>query len=293
MIVDRGYRDATEMLARLGITWHMPALLPRGQSQLTTEEANNSRIVTKTRWIVEARNGHIKSIFKFLDQTIQIIHLPNLGDFYRIAGAIINKYHPMIHMEGATVDLARNMLDRAKNDVNGLKNRVEREQLATRNAQRWVRLNAARIPDFPVLTLHFLRSLTIGVFQVNLAPSYIQDKMRQEEGDYFDLEMLRDVDQIPQPGLLRMRIRSRYRNQKTHQLWISYRPINGEGDGADPEEDQPIDGYYCTCYSGARTVGTCAHVTSVLWFLGYARHEENVRYPSDILIETIGDAGNR
>lgn len=65
LIVDRGYRDATELLARLGIIWKMPTLLQQGRNQLTTEEANDSRLVTKTRWIVEARNGHIKSIFKF------------------------------------------------------------------------------------------------------------------------------------------------------------------------------------------------------------------------------------
>lgn len=94
VVVDRGYRDATDLLQHLGISWKMPALLTPGQRQHSTEEANETRLITKTRWLVEARNGHIKSIFKFLDGTIPLQHVLNLRDFYRIAGAIINKYHP-------------------------------------------------------------------------------------------------------------------------------------------------------------------------------------------------------
>lgn len=55
-----------------------------------------TRLVTKTRWIVEMRNGHIKSIFKFLDGVVHMYHLEHLGDLYNIAGAIINKYHPLV-----------------------------------------------------------------------------------------------------------------------------------------------------------------------------------------------------
>lgn len=35
-----------------------------------------------------------------------------------------------------------------------------------------------------------------------------------------------------------------------------------------------------TCKSGARILGTCAHVTTILWFLGCARYEQNIRYQS-------------
>lgn len=134
MIVDRGYRDATEILARLGIHWKMPALLEPGQSHLLTDEANDSRIVTRTRWIIEARNGHFKSVFKFLQQTISITHLSNLGDFYRIA--IINRYRTPIQMEDANIELARHLQEKAK-EVNVVQALVEIENLKTRNAQRW------------------------------------------------------------------------------------------------------------------------------------------------------------
>ena len=82
VIVDRGYRNATNLLAHLGITWKMPALLQLHQRQLTTEDVNESRLVTKSRWIVEARNGHIKSIFTLFLQIVQIQHVLNLGQFH-------------------------------------------------------------------------------------------------------------------------------------------------------------------------------------------------------------------
>lgn len=171
IIVDRGYRDATDLLARLGIHWRMPALLEQGQSQLSTEAANDSRLITKARWIVEARNGHIKSIFKFLQNTMITPHLSNLGDFYRIAGAIINRYRPTIRMKKANGELTRELLERARH-VDVVEALVEVENLHTRNAQRWVRLNAQHVPDFRILDLHFLRDLTVGIYQIHLAPSY-------------------------------------------------------------------------------------------------------------------------
>ncbi|CAF4545500.1 unnamed protein product [Rotaria sp. Silwood2] len=37
------------------------------------------------------------------------------------------------------------------------------------------------------------------------------------------------------------------------------------------EHQQPIQGWYCTCASGAREVGMCSHVTALLWHLGVER----------------------
>lgn len=99
-ILDRGYRDTQPLLRELGIEYKMPAFLGRKQKQLFTEKANESRLITKTRWIVESRNGHIKSMFKFFDHVVIMPHFHHLGEFYNIAGALINRYHPLILMEG-------------------------------------------------------------------------------------------------------------------------------------------------------------------------------------------------
>ena len=120
----------------------MPALLQQSQKQLSTEDAS---IVTKNR------NGHLRLIFKFFAQTINIQHAVNLNKYYRIAGAILNKYHPVIHMEGSTAEKARTILLRFQ-APNVVQERVEREHLTRRNGQ-WRRLNHQDIQDFPILDL--------------------------------------------------------------------------------------------------------------------------------------------
>jgi len=57
------------------------------------------------------------------------------------------------------------------------------------------------------------------------------------------------------------KIQSRHVSSRSHKLWIEY-------------DDAMVNGWYCQCRSGARVVGTCAHVASVVWFLGCARHRD-------------------
>lgn len=92
VIVDRGYRDAVEMLQDFGIIVKIPPNIAPGKRQFSTEEANKTRTITKTRWVVESRNGHFRTMFKFLESTQQIQVLPHIGQFYRISRAIINRY---------------------------------------------------------------------------------------------------------------------------------------------------------------------------------------------------------
>ncbi|KAM0727894.1 hypothetical protein ACS0PU_005363 [Formica fusca] len=284
LILDRGYRDVQPLLQELGIDNRMPAFLMPNQKQLSTEESNESRLVTKTRWIIEARNGHIKTIFKFIDHTIIVPHLHHLGEFYNIAGAIINAYHPLIQMEGANAELAQELLNRSK-EVNIVQARVEVERMCTRNAQ-WIHLQNGQLHDFPRLSLESLRDLTVGTFQVNLAPSYIQDKMQRDGQEEFQLDSL-----LGEPELIRVRIFSRFRRATKHQIFIAYNNDVTDDDELDIRD--VILGHYCTCRSGARTLGTCAHIASVLWYLGYARHQPDIRYPSSSLLDTVLDAAHR
>lgn len=289
-IVDRGYSDVLPLLENIGINYKMPSRLERGERQLNTEEANDSRLITKTRWIVEARNGHIKSVFNFFEKIIPMHHAINIGDFYRIAGAILNKYREPILMEGANAELAQIMLEKSQTP-NVLQARVEIDNLHTRNA-RWVHLIENHIPLFPRLNLDYLKELTVGIYQVNLAPAYVQDKLQREDSERFEYDELGN-----EPGLIRVRIYSRFRNATKYQLWIAYHidddVIQQANEQDLVEDNEPILGYYCTCKTGARTLGSCAHVASVLWFLGYARHQPRVKYPSTAMLANIIDAGHR
>jgi hypothetical protein len=94
VIVDRGYRDSLTLLDEIGVKHWMPPLLNKKVKQFTADEANKSRLITKTRWIVEARNGHIKSKYKFFRSTVPMAHLTTIGDFFRICCALLNAFSP-------------------------------------------------------------------------------------------------------------------------------------------------------------------------------------------------------
>jgi len=87
-------------------------------------------------------------------------------------------------------------------------------------------------------------------------------------------------------GFMRVRIFSRFRNSLKHQLWISF---DEEYQGGE-ETGDPILGHYCTCKSGARTIGACAHVTAIFWYLEFARHQVNQRYPPTRLLNSVLNA---
>lgn len=54
-IIDRGNRDVLRFLLKnLGIDYKMSALLEQEERQLETAYVNDSRLITKSRWIVEA-----------------------------------------------------------------------------------------------------------------------------------------------------------------------------------------------------------------------------------------------
>lgn len=162
--------------------------------------------------------------------------------------------------------------------------RVEAENLHRRRIADWVRLDHEQVMDFPILTLEYLKDLTVGVYQLELASSYIQDYLNREH-DIFQVDR-HAID----PGFVRFRLHSRFRNAVVHHQWIAYIPSD---DDDNDDNENPIIGYYCTCKSGARTLGTCCHITSILWYLGHARHQHNIKYPSISLLYQILDAADR
>lgn len=93
-VFDRGFRDCEDNVKNLGYEFRAPEFVQRNHptQQLTTEQANRSRLVTKTRYVVEARNGHLKTIFPVFARQWSTVLLAHLGEDLRIAAAVINKY---------------------------------------------------------------------------------------------------------------------------------------------------------------------------------------------------------
>ena len=57
--------------------------------QLNTQEANETRLVTKNRYVVESVNGELKK-WRWLAEVIPNKMLPFVGDFIRIIGSVLN-----------------------------------------------------------------------------------------------------------------------------------------------------------------------------------------------------------
>lgn len=113
-----------------------------------------------------------------------------------------------------------------------------------------------------------LRSITCGVYQLRLSPSYAQEHV---EGDC-SIQVHRE-----EPGLLRVKLQSRHVSSRSYLLWIQY-------------DEGEVKAWYCKCRAGARVVGMCSHVAAILWYLGYARHQRDKKLGVQDWGEFVDDA---
>ena len=86
---------------------------------------------------------------------------------------------------------------------------------------------------------------------------------------------------IGDPMLIRGRKQSRDRSSARYFIYILIDKLilaDEEKDGVDG-----VSGYCCSCPNGLRTVGCCANVATVLWFLGFGRHHSEIPIPAAFL----------
>ena len=90
-LLDRGFRDCLkEFEEKYKLFTKMPSLMARDEKQLDSKSANQTRFVTKCRWVVEVVNSFLRT-FKALKQ-VPNKSLPHVFQDFKIAGALINKF---------------------------------------------------------------------------------------------------------------------------------------------------------------------------------------------------------
>ncbi|XP_052247599.1 uncharacterized protein LOC127855818 isoform X1 [Dreissena polymorpha] len=251
-VVDRGFRDALPLLKDLGINAEMPAIMQKGEKQLTTGEANASRLVTKIRWVVESANARIKR-FKYLDHVMPNSQLPFIGDFVRIVCAISNKYFPPLSSPDQVEQdelIAQKMLQQNEKE-NELKMLVEEKGLA-RKKTIWRPIEDCEVQGFPRLSDEQLSELTLGVYQLRLSSSYMQEHTTGN----CDIKV-----HVHEQSLISAKLQSRYTSSRRYMLWIRH------------SEDM-VESWYCQCKTGSRVVGMCSHIAAVVWFLSAGRYQQ-------------------
>ena len=267
-ILDRGFRDALKLLKeKFKLETMMPSLLPQNQKQFTTNEANESRLCTKLRWVVESDNGLLKGRFRVLDHRVENKSLPHFLEDIRIAGALVNKYSKrLLSDNGNALEMARNMLQN-KNKENELRDLVEEKRLHRKSQFVEIACNETEFDDFPKLSIDCMQSeITYGSYQLSQSLSYLSEQF-SKNGSYL---ILGNKHKLTQDGskIISTKIQSRHSSAKQYRVYIRYLPISK----TTTERPDHIKGWYCECKNGARTLGCCCHIAALLYYLAYARH---------------------
>ena len=106
-------------------------------------------------------------------------------------------------MENSTVDMARQMLLR-RHRRNNLQDIIVCNRLQYKCAQ-WIRLSNGQVPRFPRLSIEYLKDLTLGIYQINLGYSYIQDKLQRDNVEEIQIDEHFDMNNV-----IRLQIYSRF-----------------------------------------------------------------------------------
>ncbi|XP_057329865.1 uncharacterized protein LOC130670476 [Microplitis mediator] len=244
IVVDRGFRDVIVYLEELGFKVLMPAL--KGKlNQLTTDESNESRFVTKIRWVVEA------------------VHV----FFCRIACFLHNEYGTRLDSD---LDLREQLIaamNSKKDQDNTLASEVETNRWARRKVP-FATITSDILTDFPELTKQELKILFTGSYQMSQAVSYLAEMM--DENGTIILYYLKIT-----PNILKFQVRSRHINSKTYYCFVEYQPDKNNISG--------ITRYCCNCANGRRTVGCCSHIAAIIYHLSHARYLAQIVKPAEIL----------
>ncbi|CAF1529916.1 unnamed protein product [Adineta steineri] len=255
---DRGFRDVDDER----FTVLIPFSLNKGQIQLPTRSANTTRKIAKLRNSIERGFGRLKQ-WKIINAVIDTNLISKFGSLLRILGAIDNKYFQPLSM-------ATN-IDRQK--INYIKHREAVPNiLENLPKNQWIKKQLDEITDLiPKLTLDIIRNYALGEYALKLAIPYLQHasslSIKTHKSKQYE-------------GILKIEgITSRFSkciSPKHHKVFIQFNNSNQPKQSTRTYDDNSNDGLsinikninsYCTCKSGARTVGTCAHVIAVLYWL--------------------------
>jgi hypothetical protein len=224
----------------------MPALL-EGTNQFSTQQANLSRQVTMLRCNVEITNGQVKSRFKMFDHKVQNTYLPQLDVLFRIACSIHNHFGTRIREFPKNADKIVERLHQNMSLTNSLQNYIVEAKLRNKNVC-WKDVNEDELAGFSQLNQDDVELIMLGSFQAKIGKQYTHQQMNTDAGYKFSIHKERT-------DLFRAKLAARFNKRMIHQIWIEVQ------DAAEPVDK--IKSYFCTCKTGSRTVGSCAHVASV------------------------------
>lgn len=178
IIADRGFRDCIQELQRRGFIVKCPICTDK--AQLTTSEANASRLVTKVRYIVERMNSNVKVKWGIFQRVAETYWIPTLMDDFTIAAALVNRSMKISPEPDNVLEIGQEMLNRTqiKNELSDASRKI-----GFNNIYR----NAVPLEDysiFPKLEIIELINISFGKYQLTNASSYLQKHLQCNNGNF-------------------------------------------------------------------------------------------------------------
>ena len=132
LVVDRGLHDALDYLHLMGYQTYMPPFLTKGTKQYPTDIANQSRFVTKVRWVIESAIECIKP-WRIFDKVLPNSLLKTAGDLIAIVCVLHNCYGtPLVQSVSNDKEVAKKMLSLC-DETNELGNYVSKLKNKSKN----------------------------------------------------------------------------------------------------------------------------------------------------------------
>lgn len=248
----------------------------------STLAANKTRAVTICRWVIEAVNGIFKEQFKLFRQEFFNRASAHLMIDFSIAAALINKFYTR-YTDRTDASQIVEVIHQKMFLNNTLADFVNNNNYNRRRAHFIsINVDSNNVTDFPRLSYEDLILIACGTYQLKQARSYYGEHIRFD-GSYTvevcreaHLSNLREELSLSEnTWLLRRKIQSRHVSRKIYYVYILINP-NDNGREA-------ILQYCCNCIVGRRTVGCCAHIMTIIWYLGWARYQSNIEPPAQFL----------
>ena len=220
--------------------------LSPNQKQLSTKDANNSRLVTRFRNVVERAFGRFKSNWKIISNVISNGLWPKIHQLLRLLAAIENAFFSPLW----------NDKESDKRDAEAIVQKLDMENelqkiFESKEKTQWLKQSSEDILNSsPSLSLEDIRNWSIGPYALTLAKPYIE---HNPELKFWKHKKLENIFKIK--GLTSRFVTSDSKQAKKYTVLLKILKDNSE------------ILTYCTCKSGARTLGGCAHSCAILYYL--------------------------
>lgn len=269
LVVDRGFRDCIDALNRRGFITKVPK--GSNANQLNTADGNLSRLTTKTRFVVEVRNTHIKNKWKHLNGIKIYQSIPYLKKDFQICAALVNAYCQEIVSDKNDWENIGDLMLNNLNQPNALNAIIHRIR-SHRNEFQTV----SNLTLFPKFTYSKLKQISQGSYQIRQSPSYCQLHMKNNNNN-FNVNIWQGIacqtlcghllkNGTSEPLLLSVDLNSRFQSNRTHKTYVLL--------SLDTNGNYVVNAFCCSCKHGCRTVGCCSHIMTLIWYTLHVDHNK-------------------